>query len=336
MFRQRARMTIATSVEQQSPHCLPDDLVADQVACRLRSSRLTVLYGDAAHSVSQYIATSVVPRLGRRQWDRGLTRIRQERFATSQRQSDGSAELPVLVDRWTGCPIATLQKQINDSFESAGAYMTSVSLPMAGSLSVWSRLLDLRFLIIFDRFEDFLARCAQSDDGRRFTAELVQVLREPGLAVNLLLCAAANSEPQMQRYQAQLCDLQEVSWVRLPLHRLSVPPSVPDLTLLEWREPPCVPERAARHVNRKGSGHRPLSAKGGLRAACAATMTAIALFCWPVFQPDVHFDAAAYLTPAARALERGVSELVHRIEDRLTRVGLGGHAISVRVSRQGR
>jgi hypothetical protein len=312
-------MTIATSVEQSLPHALPDDLVADHVACQLRSSRLTVLYGSAAHSVSQFIATSLVPRLGRRQWDRSLTRVRQDPFTralggrTCSRQSGGSAELPVLVDQWTACPIAALQARINDSFESAGAYMTSVPLPIADSLSGWSRLLDVRFLIIFDRFDDFLARCAESDEERSFTGELVQVLREPGLPVSFLFCAAASSEPRLQRYLAGLAEPQEAGCARLPLHRSSVPPSVSDLTLIEWREPPRVPEGTARYVNRQASGNRPLRASGGLRAACAATMMALALFCWPVYRPDIHFDAAAYLTLAARAVERSVSELVHRI-----------------------
>jgi hypothetical protein len=318
-------MTIAVSVDQQSPVCVPDDLVADHLAGQLRYSRLTVLYGEAAHNASQFIATSVAPRLARRRWDRSLTRARQDEFRaatqagrTSRRQSGASAELPVLIDRWTGPPIPTLRKRINESFESAGAFMTSISLPVADSLSAWSRLLDLRFLIIFDRFDEFLAGHAESDEGRRFTNEFVQILHQPELAVNFLLCAAASSEPEMQRYQTQFADPEQVSCVRLPLHRLSVPASVPDLTVIEWGE--FAAEQAARSASRRASGSRPkLRATGGLRAACAATMTAITMFCWPILQPDVHFDAAGYLALAARAIERGVSELFHRVEDSLTR-----------------
>jgi hypothetical protein len=311
-------MTIAATVEHPSPQCLPDDHVADHIARQLRSSRLTVLYGGAAHSVSQFIAASVAPRLGRRRWDRCLTRVRQEESTgavqgrhISQRRSGASAELLVLMDRWSGCTIATLQERINDAFESAGAYMTSVSLPMAGSLSAWSRLLDLHFLIILDRFEEFLVGRAETDDGRRFTNEFVQLLRDPGSAVNFLVCAAADSEPAMQRYQAQWAGLEQATCVRLPLPRLSMARATSDLTLIEWRQAPFAPERAAHAA--ESVGNRPLRARGGLFAACAATTMALAVFCWPLQQPDSRLDAAGNVTLAARALERGVSELLHRL-----------------------
>jgi hypothetical protein len=317
------RMTIATAVEPQSPQCPAEDLFADHVACQLRSSRLTVLYGGAASSVSSFIAGSVVPQLGRRRWDHHLTRARQDvptstrqgRW-TSRRQSGASAELVVVVDRWTGPAIETLQKRINDAFESAGAYMTAISLPIADSLSAWSQLLDLRFLIMFDRFQEFLAGREDFDDGHRFTRELVQALGKPDLAVNVLFCAAASSEPQMQRYQMQFGELEEASCVRLPLHRSSGPPSQSDLTLIEWREGGSARERAAHSANPAAFGDRPVRARGELRAACAAMMTAIAVFCWPVLQPRLHVDATGYVAETVRALQHGVSELVHRIDDR--------------------
>jgi hypothetical protein len=323
-------MTIAAAVEPRSPDCLPDDWVADHLACQLRSSRLTVLYGGAAGSTSPFIAASVVPRLGRRQWDRRLTRARQRPLTraargrpTPERRSGTSAEMLVLVDRWSGPAIATLQNRINDSFESAGAYMTSVSLPIADSLLAWSQLLHLRFLIIFDRFEEFLSGREDSDDGRRFTRELVQVLRKPGLDVNLLLCVAAGSEPEMQRYLTQFADFEEASCARLPLHRLSMSRSASDLSLIEWREPPIVSAIAtaiatgpgAHDPNSSASNEPPLRAKSGLRAAFAATMTAITLFCWPLLPPDISSAAASYFRLAARTLESGASELIHRIDD---------------------
>ena len=311
-------MTIAAAVEHPSPHCLPDDRVADHIACQLRSSRLTVLYGGAAHSVSQFSAASVAPRLGRRRLDRCLTRARQEESTGAvqgrhnpRRRSGAPAELLVLMDRWTGSTIATLQERINHAFESAGAYMTSVSLPMAGSLSAWSRLLDLRFLVILDRFDEFLGGRAETEDGRGFTDELVQLLREPGSAVNFLVCASAASEPAIQRDLARWAGLEQAPCVRLPLHRLSMARATSDLTLIEWREAPFAPEREAHGA--KSAGNRPLRARGGLFAACAATMMALALFCWPLQQPDIRFDAAGNITLAARALERGVSELLHRL-----------------------
>jgi hypothetical protein len=320
-------MTIAAAVEPQASDHRPDEWVADHLASQLRSSRLTVLYGAAANNLPAFIATSVAPRLGRRRWDRSLTRARQNEFGgaglRTLRRLAPSAELPVVVDRWAGPAIPTLQRRISDSFDRAGAYMTAVSLPFADSLSAWSQLLDLRFLIIFDRFEEFLAGREDSDDGRRFTRELIQVLRKPDLAVNFLVCAAAGSEPEMQRYQMQFAELEQASCVRVPLHRSSRPPSACDLTLIEWRDPPfarapVAPEPAAHNAN----PNRRLRARRGLRSACAATIAAIAVFCWPVLQPDLHFDVAGSLALAARAVERGVSELFHRIEGSLS----GGEA----------
>lgn len=325
-------MTIATPVEQLSPHAVPDDRVAGHLAGQLRTSRLTVLYGGSAGSVSEFIATAVVPRLGQRHWDRRLAQPRQTEFTgpgqsgrISKRQSGASAELPVLIDRWSGSAIATLQARINDSLDGAGAYMTSIPLPIGESLSAWSQVLDLRFLIILDRFEEFLERCADSDDGRAFTQELVEVLRRPELAVNFLICVAASSEDRMQRYQTQLAglDLDEAFSIRLPLHRVSATRSASDLTLIQWREAPFARQLAAPNASTRQRGSRPSQARGGLRAAVAATMTAIAVFCWPLVQPGVHFDAAGYLTLAARAVEQA-SDLLHRLQNSLGRMSLCG------------
>jgi hypothetical protein len=320
-FHQPICMTIVAPAEQESSYSLTDDRAADQLVCKLRTSRLTVLCGGAATRISQFVATDVAPRLARRRWDRSLTRARQDLFTlalqgqrTSRRRSAESAELPVLIDRWVGHATATLQARINDSFESAGAYMTSIALPIAESLSAWSQLLDLRFLIIFDRFDEFLAERAESDDGRTFTRELVEILGTPGLAVNLLFCVSANFESQMQQYQAELAGLAEAARVRLPLRASPVSPSVSDLTLIQWPQSPSAKEQAASDGDSRTSGNRPVRATGGLRAACAATITAIGVFCWPTLPQDVRVDAAGYLASAAQVLEQRFSELVHRLE----------------------
>jgi hypothetical protein len=235
-----------------------------------------------------------MPELARRRWDRDLTRIRSDALPASPRgaaipgrRAHERAELPVLVDRWSGPPIEGLQKRINDAFEGAGAYMTSVTLPFAESLSAWSRLLDVHFLFIFDRFEEFLAAHAHTEEGRQFTQEIARVVRTPELAVNLLFCVSGVFESDMQRYQSELLDLDDS-------HRVREDPA--------WGDLP-----------------RPRATRA-FAAACAATITAIGVFCWPMVPSDVRMDAREHLASSAQMVERNVSDLVHRLQRSLNRV----------------
>jgi len=264
-------MRITSIAEQQALRAVPDDLANDDLARQLRNSRLTVLYGAATSSAGELIRGGLASRLARRNRDRALMRLGQPDVAPAGQdrrtlaQSQCSAELVVLVDTWHESQIAILQRRIGDALESAGAYMTSMSLPIAYSLSAWSQLLDVRFLIIFDRFEHFLTGCERSDEGRRFTEELARVLHQPGLPANFLVCVSAGHEDAMRQFQAQLAELEDVPCIRLPMRPLTVPAPVTEVTSIEPPAPPQI-EPAGRRDESNAPERLSLTSEDAARA----------------------------------------------------------------------
>ena len=191
----------------QSPPLLAH-IEPETLAGRLRAERLTIVCGSLGSSPAHFDIGAVVQRLCRRARDRllALAPLAHARADTERRgaPTQASAELVVVVDAWGSSPVAALQERLHQVIASAGVGVACLTAPISRSLGAWCGLLDVRFLIILDRFDDFLQAHGDTAVARSLGEEMRDILAQPGLPVNFLVSVRADALAAMQRFQAQL------------------------------------------------------------------------------------------------------------------------------------
>lgn len=200
----------------------------DRLAGRLRAARLTVVCGALGAKPAGGDIGTVLGRLRRRARDRvlALAPAAMAMTAADRRRGGGqaSAELVVHVNAWTGSPVATLQESIHRVIAAAGAGAATISSPIVRSLASWCSLLDVRFLIVLDRFEEFLQLHGDTDAARRLAEEMRQILGQSQLPVNFLVSVRADALVAMQRFQAQLTIADTAPAAQGSVRRVGLPP----------------------------------------------------------------------------------------------------------------
>ena len=189
----------------------PREREAKRLAGLLRESRLTLIYEGPDGGLTSLLQTGILPRLCRRRGDLVLGRAAQTTHRTllPDRRSDGGpaerrSEVAVYVDAWSGSPIAKLQERIAESLAAGGVDAAVAASPLAESLAAWSRRLDARFLIIFDRFEEYLRAPFDGSGVRELAEQWVQILEQPGLPVNFLIGMRSDARPLMDQFAERI------------------------------------------------------------------------------------------------------------------------------------
>lgn len=134
----------------------------------------------------------------------------REQAAALARASSG--DIAVLFDAGSDMPLPDLLSAIEEAVLEARP-QAPLAPPMAGpveALLAWQQTLDLRFLLVFYRFDVALA---QPDAA--FEAELLRLVRDPALNLSLLLLMDEAAVPLLERLRAELPDLGE-DYLRLP------------------------------------------------------------------------------------------------------------------------
>ena len=115
--------------------------------------------------------------------------------------------------------------------EAVGRPLVSCSL--ADNLRGWHERLGVTFLIVFDRFEQYLARPADNEETRWFDAEFIRALRLP--AVRFLLALREEAKDKLARFAVAVPGFHD-SWIRLPARNRTTPqPRIPKMTARRWR-----------------------------------------------------------------------------------------------------
>jgi hypothetical protein len=134
----------------------------------------------------------------------------REQAAALARASNG--DIAVVFDAGSDMPLPDLLSAIEEAVLEARP-QAPLAPPMAGpaeALLAWQKALDLRFLLVFYRFDVALA---QADAA--FEAELLRLVRDPALNLSLLLLMDEAAAPLLERLRAELPDLGE-DYLRLP------------------------------------------------------------------------------------------------------------------------
>ena len=208
-------ITLDTDQAQQGSAGAASDAALSSLVGLARLSRLTLLYHGPVGN------------------DGG-----REQAAALVRASSG--DIAVLFDAGSDLPLPDLLSAIEEAVLQARP-QAPLAPPMAGpveALLAWQQALDLRFLLVFYRFDIALS---QADTA--FDAEFLRLVRDPALNLSLLVLMDEAGAPLLERLRAHLPDLGE-DYLRLPepaapaALRTSAPMPEPEQTL---PAPPLAP-----------------------------------------------------------------------------------------------
>ena len=166
----------------------------------VRLSRVTLLYAEEGANKHGVLRSAVMPPV---------------EAARGSRQT----EVAVFFDTWDEEPLRALLARIRDAVRATG------TLPMLNDdtngsslverLTAWQETLGVTFLIVFDRFENYLALPLDQRSVREFDEEFVAVMNKPSLPANFLLALDPNAAPLLDRLRDRVPALGNAS-VRLP------------------------------------------------------------------------------------------------------------------------
>jgi TRAP-type uncharacterized transport system substrate-binding protein len=197
---------------------------AQLLADMLRISRLTVLYGAAGAGKTALLTSGVLPLLRRRATDRKLPPPSERRvvvpFPHCRRIDRKTGELAVLFDTWDGLPLPQLTAALAGALPSGRTPLAAPLLDLPDCLTLWGRQLGLRFLVLFDHFEQFLTASAGRPGIAEFREEFARALIDPRVPVNFLVSVREEAEPLMEEFRSSMPELGDAS---LRLYALDIP-----------------------------------------------------------------------------------------------------------------
>jgi hypothetical protein len=186
----------------------------------VRLSRVTLLIAEQQSDKSGFLQSTLMPLLGR----------------------DAPAadnEIAVLFDAWDEAPVPALRTRIRQLAGDAVAPIDDTA-SLAATLSAYQEALGVTFLIVFDRFEDYLRQSSDRARVAEFEESLVEVVLDPALRANFLLALDDTAEPLLARLQTRIPGFGD-SRVRLPRASYSARTAEQEPPQELYRMPPATP-----------------------------------------------------------------------------------------------
>jgi hypothetical protein len=165
----------------------------------VRLSRLTLLYAEAGADKSAVLRSTVLPLL---------------RDAAS-----GQTEAAVLFDSWYEAPLAALIAQMEEvvgaSIPLARNVAPSSPRTLSALLESWEKNFGVTFIVILDRFEQYLSARSDSPATGEFEEEFVAAVNDRTLRTHFLLSLDEDAAPLLARLRERIPGLGDAR-VRLP------------------------------------------------------------------------------------------------------------------------
>ena len=242
------------------------------LAALMRTSRLTVLYGETGPGRTALLTDGVVPLLRRRESDAVGDTKRESRVVISfpdrrsrlgGRFSAHLAELLVFFDAWSEQPLAGLRNCILDAASMRACADETSGSSLADMLATLGKRNDLQFLVVLDRFEELIALDAAVTE--RFVDEFCEAVNRVGLCANFLLSLSEDSRPRLEGLRQRIQGFDDFS-VRLLRWNSVVEqaPRSPDVAPVSTG-----PVLTSRTVESKVALHAPERSRSGEKAARA-------------------------------------------------------------------
>lgn len=230
---------------------------AELLADMLRISRLTILYGQASVGKTTLLVTGVLPLLCRRGADREAPQVNESNVVVPfpkcrRRDRSPQAEVAVFFDAWNEAPLATLTERLLAALPREYAQVAPPQSTLSETLTALSRDLGARFLILLDRFEEYLTAPPDRPGIPEFADEFLRMLQNPQLPANFLVSVQEYAEPLMERLRARVRGLGDAS-LRLDSLERRIPAIVQSLHEHEHAQA----RRAHDHLPLQGSAAGP-------------------------------------------------------------------------------
>lgn len=171
----------------------------------LRSSRLALLFGEAGSDKSAFLQSSLLPLLQRRVEDRQPPAPARETGGVvpfpDRRQRSGAArvqrEVVLLFDDWSGAPLQALRWGLELAAQPGEPPPPAAPARLTDSLHALSERFDIHFIVVLDRFEEFLRLPPQRDGVAEFTDALIEALNASQLPASFLLSLNEDARPAL-------------------------------------------------------------------------------------------------------------------------------------------
>ncbi len=221
--------------------CDPDSLPLAQEArllvALLRSSRLALLFGEPGADKSAFLQSSLLPLLQRRVGDQ-TTALRpresgvvvpfpdrRSRNSTARRKR----EVVVLFDDWSATPLRELTARLQLAARPTEAATRAAPDRLIDCIRGLGERSDIQFIVLLDRFEEFLRLPAQREGVGEFVDEFVEALNAPQLPASFLLSLNEDARPALASLSRRVQGFDDFS-LKLPGAPAVEPPTIPATT----------------------------------------------------------------------------------------------------------
>ena len=212
-----------TAPSDCDPASLPLAQEARLLVALLRSSRLALLFGEPGADKSAFLQSSLRPLLQRRSGDQQASPPPRDTGVVvpfpDRRQRAGAArrkrELVVLFDDWSGTPLTALQASLRLAARPPQTTPHAATERLTDSVYDLGERLDIHFIVLLDRFEEFLRLPPQRDGVTEFTDALVEALNAAQLPASFLLSLNEDARPALAGLRGRIPGFDDFS-LKLP------------------------------------------------------------------------------------------------------------------------
>jgi hypothetical protein len=248
-----------TAPSDCDPASLPLAQEARLLVALLRSSRLALLFGEPGADKSAFLQVSLLPLLQRRSGDQqAAARPRDTGVVVpfpDRRQRAGAArrkrEVVVLFDDWSGVPLTDLYACLWRAAPPAESTSPAQPQRLTDGIHDLSARFDIHFIVLLDRFEEFLRLPPQRVGVTEFTDALVEALNATQLQASFLLLLNEDARPALVGLRHRIPGFDDFS-LKLPGVAAVKPPPIP-APPVEVPAAPVQPVAAAVRVSVRAS-----------------------------------------------------------------------------------
>jgi len=198
----------------------------------LRTSRLFLLFAEPGADKSVFLQSSLLPLLQRRVSDQPTAAPQREtgvvvRFPDRRKRGDTTRrkrEVVVVFDDWSGAPLAALHTALQLTAAPGDPWVPKSAPPLSEGICALSERFDIQFIVILDRFEEFLRLPAQREGITEFTDALVEALNATQLPASFLLSMSEDARPSLAGLRRRVPGFDDFS-LKLPAVVAAVKPT---------------------------------------------------------------------------------------------------------------
>ena len=209
---------------------------------------MALLFGELGSDKTALLKQGLMPLLHRRASDRIAAVAAREnrvvipfpdrRSRATTRASKGRREIVVYFDAWTDTPLAALHACLHHAAALRPSEPAAAATRLSETLATMSARLDASFIILLDRFEEFLQAPSQRENAAQFTNELVEAVNQVELPASFLISVNEAARPRLASLRSRIPGFDDFSL------KLASSPGFPPLAAPAPPRKPAVPNAA--------------------------------------------------------------------------------------------